>query len=51
MQDTAHVKKLQKDIGAVLKENPVWNSHLLQIIEEIKGEFPQAEITVRGQRN
>lgn len=46
MQDTAHVKKLQKDIGAVLKENPVWNSHLLQIIEEIKGEFPQAEITV-----
>ena len=28
MQDTAHVKKLQKDIGAVLKENPVWNSHL-----------------------
>ena len=46
MQDTAHVKKLQKDIGAVLKENPVWKGHLLQIIEEIKGEFPRAEITV-----
>ena len=44
MENSAHVKELKNDITAALSDNPVWQRHILQIIDEIKEEFPHAEV-------
>ncbi len=46
MQNLAHVKGLKEDIAAALEVNPVWRNHILQIIEEIKSEFPDSKIDI-----
>ena len=46
MQNSAHVKNLKEDIATALETNPVWRNHILQIIEEIKSEFPSSKIDI-----
>lgn len=46
MSSLAHVKKLKENIAKVLQPNPVWQSHILRIIEEIKLNFPNSEIDI-----
>lgn len=46
MEKLAHVRELKNDITAALSDNPVWQRHILQIIDEIKEEFPHAEVEV-----
>lgn len=42
----AHVKALKEDITSALKTNPVWQSHILRIIDEVESEFPDSEIDI-----
>lgn len=42
----AHVKALKEDITSALKTNPVWQGHILHIIDEVKSEFPDSEIDI-----
>lgn len=46
IKNSAHVKTLKEDIATVLENNPVWRNHILQIIDEIKLEFPSSEIDI-----
>lgn len=46
MQINAHVINLKQYITDSLSENPVWKNQILRIIDEIKEEFPDAEIDV-----
>lgn len=46
MKELAHIKNLKEDIATVLETNPVWRNHILQIIEEIKVQFPDSEIDI-----
>lgn len=46
MNNPAHIKTLKENITAALQSNPVWQSHILRIIEEIKLEFANSEIDI-----
>lgn len=46
MQNLAQVKNLKEDIATALESNPVWRNHILQIIEEVKSEFPNSTIDI-----
>lgn len=46
MQNSAHVKDLKENIATALETNPVWRNHILQIIGEIKSEFPDSKIDI-----
>lgn len=44
MESSAQVKELKSNIMSSLSDNPVWQRHILQIIDEIKMEFPFGEL-------
>lgn len=46
MQNLAQVTNLKEDIATTLESNPVWRNHILQIIEDIKSEFPDSTIDI-----
>lgn len=46
MHNNAYIKNLRENITTALKSNPVWQNHILRIIEEIKLEFPNSEIDI-----
>lgn len=46
MSNDAHIKDLKKYITSALKTNPVWQNHILHIIDEVKSEFPDSEIDI-----
>lgn len=46
MRNIAYIKNLKENITTVLASNPVWQNHILRIIEEIKSEFPDSEIEI-----
>ncbi len=46
MRNPAHMQNLKEDIATALETNPVWRNHILQIIGEIKSEFPDSEIDI-----
>jgi hypothetical protein len=46
ISNVAHTKILQREIASCLSENPIWRTHILRIIDDIKIEFPDSEVEV-----
>lgn len=46
VKDLANIKKLKENIANTLEYNPVWRSHILRIIEDIKSEFPDSKMEI-----
>ncbi len=44
MCNSAHVNELKQTVSNALEGNPVWKAHILQILDELKIEFPTSEI-------
>lgn len=46
MRNSAHIKNLKEDIEKALRDNPVWRSHILRELDEIKRDFPESQIDI-----
>lgn len=46
MSERSYIRKLKENITTVLESNPVWQNHILRIIEEVKSEFLDSEIEI-----
>lgn len=46
MTNSAHIKNLKKDVKKALSNNPVWSTHILREIDEIKRDFPESQIDI-----
>lgn len=46
MTNSAHIKNLKEDVEKTLRDNPVWRTHILREIDEIKRDFPESQIDI-----